>query len=233
MKTQTNRKPILAYIIATIIIAGTAYTPVSAAYTLVDMEDNNIPSLFPQKQSFHDSPDVKAALTGEGNWSFPLDGSWNVVQEFGPSTLFPKKFHLGEDVPRAEGTQVKNARWGYVRRAQCNVTGYGAVVIIESPRDWEASTNPATWLNPRVHLYGHLKCDARLTSIQGKIGKLIDRGATIGTIGSKSENGGWSPHLHFGVRKGRYVSSWVYWGYTTDYNVYRTWYDPSDTINNY
>jgi hypothetical protein len=47
-------------------------------------------------------------------------------------------------------------------------------------------------------VYGHL-ADARLV----QVGDVVRAGQQIGTIGTTRVNGGYKPHLHFGVRQGR------------------------------
>ena len=66
-----------------------------------------------------------------------------------------------------------------------------------------------------------------------KTNKIVDRGTVIGRLGSYAENGNWTPHLHYGIRKGRYTSSWVYWGYNTSKKVRDSWYHPCTVIANY
>ncbi len=154
-----------------------------------------------------------------GGWKYWLNG-WG--------------WHLGQDLIKPAKTQIKNARWGYVRHVGEHAS-FGHVVIIESPREYEPSTDPARWKNPITHIYGHLRHDEYLDKTIAKIGKTIDRGTVIGRIGNKAENGGWSTeHLHFGMRNGRYVASpWVYFGYTTDSNTLSKWKKPSSIVDNY
>jgi murein DD-endopeptidase MepM/ murein hydrolase activator NlpD len=143
-------------------------------------------------------------------------------------------WHLGQDLCKDWKTEVKNARWGYVRHVDQH-TSYGWVVVIESPRDYEKSTDPKTWNNPICHVYGHLRDDSYLDKTKKKIGQLIDKGVTIGRMGNKAENGGWDAiHVHFGMRKGRYESSgFVYNGYTTSQTVLNNWVKPSSIVDNY
>ncbi|MBM4139887.1 MAG: M23 family metallopeptidase [Nitrospira sp.] len=164
-------------------------------------------------------------------WSYPLSPWSPVTRGFG-IWVSGWGYHLGEDVVKPAYTIVKNARWGYVRHVAPH-TKYGWVVVIESPREWETSTDPKTWKNPICHVYGHLRYDSYLAATKVKLNKLIDRGWIIGRLGTSSENGGYTPHLHFGARKGRYTSTWVYWGYSTSSSVLSQWYKPSSVINNY
>jgi murein DD-endopeptidase MepM/ murein hydrolase activator NlpD len=49
-------------------------------------------------------------------------------------------------------------------------------------------------------VYGHLD-----TKLLVALGDIVQTGQPIGAIGSKRVNGGYLPHLHFGVRTGRIV----------------------------
>lgn len=169
-------------------------------------------------------------------WSYPLS-SWNVSRDFGVwvnnwDGKGSSGYHLGQDVSKSALTTVKNARWGYVRFVGPK-TGYGNVVIIESPRDFEPSTNPGTWKNPYCQVLGHLRNDSYLAATKAKLGKTIDRGTIVGRLGYSNENGGYTPHLHYGIRKGRYSSTWVYYGYWPTTQVRDQWLKGSTIINNY
>jgi murein DD-endopeptidase MepM/ murein hydrolase activator NlpD len=135
-------------------------------------------------------------------------------------------------VPKPALTPVKNARWGYVRFAG-PANGYGNVVIIESPRDFEPSTNPSKWKNPYCQVFAHLRPDSYLAATKAKLGKTIDRGTIVGRLGYSNENGGYAPHLHYGIRKGRYSSTWVYYGYWPTTKVRDQWLKGSTIIKNY
>jgi murein DD-endopeptidase MepM/ murein hydrolase activator NlpD len=52
-------------------------------------------------------------------------------------------------------------------------------------------------------IYGHLDSNRRVS-----IGDIVQAGQCIGKIGRKSPaiNGGYNPHLHFGIREGRMVN---------------------------
>ena len=170
-------------------------------------------------------------------WGYPLS-SWKITREKGVwvddwDGNGKSGYHLGQDVSATAGTSVKNSRWGIVRFAGPK-SGYGYVVIIESPRDAVAPTSdPATWKNVRVQVYGHLRNDTAMAATKAKIGKAISKGATIGTIGSKSENGGFNPHLHYGVKLGRYTDTWTYWGYSSSATVNAEWLKGNLVIDAY
>jgi len=163
-------------------------------------------------------------------WSNPVT-PWNVSQHFGV-WVNGRGYHLGDDVIKPAYTQIKNARWGYVRHVGYH-TGYGWVVIIESPRDYESSTSPSKWEKPRCQVFGHLRNDSYLAATKAKLNKLVDRGWVVGRLGTKEENGGYTPHLHYGIRDGRYSSTWVYWGYTTSSTEKSKWNHPCEYISKY
>ena len=51
------------------------------------------------------------------------------------------------------------------------------------------------WLNQTVYaLHGHL---SRASLAEWSVGDHFEQGATLGWVGTKAENGGWNPHLHF------------------------------------
>jgi hypothetical protein len=175
---------------------------------------------------------VQAALSSAAvdYWSYPRV-PWNVSRHFG-TWVSGWGYHLGDDVPAPAYTSVMNARWGYIRHVGWH-TSYGYVVIIESPLDWEPSSNPATWRRPVCQVFGHLRWDSYLSTTKAKVGTMVDRSWVVGHLGTSSENGGYTPHLHYGLRKGRYTSSWAYWGYSTSYAETGKWYHPCAIIPNY
>ncbi len=169
-------------------------------------------------------------------WSYPLS-SWSISRDFGVwvnnwNGAGASGYHLGQDVAMQALTMVKNARWGFVRFAG-PASGYGNAVIIESPREYETSTDPSKWTNPYTQIFGHLRADSYLAATKKLIGKTVDRGVVIGRLGYSSENGGFAPHLHYGIRKGRYSSKWVYFGYSSSKDVLSQWVKPSTVIKNY
>lgn len=66
---------------------------------------------------------------------------------------------------------------------------WGNLVVIEHKLDSEQFATT---------IYGHLDTD-RLV----KVGDIVKAGQQIGTMGTTRVNGGYKPHLHFGVRTGR------------------------------
>jgi 4-aminobutyrate aminotransferase-like enzyme/Ser/Thr protein kinase RdoA (MazF antagonist) len=101
-----------------------------------------------------------------------------------------RSVHLGIDLFVPAGTPVRAPLAGRVASIQDNDAplDYGPTIILEHRcgRD-----GPAFWT-----LYGHLsrRCLGTL-----KAGDAVEAGQSIAEIGMQSENGGWSPHLHFQV----------------------------------
>jgi len=97
--------------------------------------------------------------------------------------------HLGIDIWTREGRSVRTPL-----RAKVHSLGYheeegnyGGVIILEH-RPFNC---------PKFYtLYGHLS-KASVEALE--VGQMIDRSTIIGTLGSKEENGGWRPHLHFQI----------------------------------
>lgn len=150
------------------------------------------------------------------NFIFPLT-NWlgNVTYPFGARTS--EKYHLGDDVVRPTGTGVVAAANGYLRHFGLH-TRFGYVAIVEH---FLAS-------GKRVcSLYGHLKSTAPV-----KENSFVKKGQTVGYLADRNENGGWVPHIHFGIKKGAYVDvdkKWVYWGYG-DAKELKTWHNPTKFI---
>lgn len=112
----------------------------------------------------------------------------------------PSCHHLGEDVSASVGTPVKAVADGVVIYSRKNRRGYGQYVVI-------AHTAPV----PFVSIYAHLSRQT-LYPMRG-LGS-VRRGDVVGYIGSKAENGGFDPHLHFGVYNSAHLADGLfhYWG---------------------
>lgn len=100
-----------------------------------------------------------------------------------------RTIHLGIDIFLRAGSSIFSPLVGVVHSVKDNEGNldYGPTVILKhSPEE-------------KVHfftLYGHLSRDV-IKSL--KKGDTVLAGSQIGQIGNESENGGWSPHLHFQV----------------------------------
>jgi len=96
--------------------------------------------------------------------------------------------HLGIDFWVNEKTSIYSIMDGFVKIITNDKTkkGYGGLIIIEH------LIEDVKYFS----LYGHLS-DQKKSKI--KKGQVIKKGQKIGEIGSKKENGGWTPHLHFQI----------------------------------
>ena len=173
--------------------------------------------------------------------TLPL-GSWAVLQDFGVWNEGFRGYHLAEDVEALPGTEVTAFADGVVMLADMNdrATGYGGLVLIQHDVRGEVVTS----------LYGHLSSRRRLNV---DVGDVVAAGQVIGFIADDDEDGGpWSPHLHFGIRKGPTLlrqeftedgggrptlcGVWLYVGYTRacteiTHEAHRDfWYHPSNFI---
>jgi peptidoglycan LD-endopeptidase LytH len=93
--------------------------------------------------------------------------------------------HLGIDLWTKAGTPVYAPLDGIVHSFQYNnqPLDYGATIILQHELEGI----------PFYTLYGHLS----LKSLENRYkNEKILRGVSFATLGEKSENGGWSPHLH-------------------------------------
>ena len=108
---------------------------------------------------------------------------------FAPEGEEPRTVHLGLDIFAPAGTDVCTPLSGRVHSSRINDNpgDYGPTIILEH--------TPAPGLKFHT-LYGHLSRD----SLKGlKPGTAFMAGEKIADLGTKRENGGWPPHLHFQV----------------------------------
>lgn len=115
------------------------------------------------------------------------------------------------------GAEVIAPCTGLVKEAQEH-GGYGGMVIMECWTGDECVTPFA------AHMFtDDITVDG--TSYEGlqvSPGEIISAGDVIGYIADEDNNGGWAPHVHFGIRKGTYASA-SYSGCIDDYGV-ASWY---------
>jgi murein DD-endopeptidase MepM/ murein hydrolase activator NlpD len=108
---------------------------------------------------------------------------------FAPEGDEPRTVHLGIDVFAPAGAAVYTPLSGRVHSSRINDNpgDYGPTIILEH--------TPAPGLTFHT-LYGHLDRD----SLKGlKPGTAFMAGEKIAELGTKRENGGWPPHLHFQI----------------------------------
>lgn len=126
-------------------------------------------------------------------------------------------FHLADDAILPAGTPVYAVTDGIVKHIGTH-SRYGTVILIEHNLRDEGYV---------VGVYGHLRNNATVSE-----GQRVSTGQKIGFLGSREENGGWIPHIHFGFRKGKYINKWVYWGMGS-YDELKNWHDPSKIFDKY
>jgi 4-aminobutyrate aminotransferase-like enzyme/Ser/Thr protein kinase RdoA (MazF antagonist) len=125
-------------------------------------------------------------------------GRYNEPRPFYSSALFSgsrnptsesRTVHLGLDLFTRAGTPVSTPFDATVHAFADNraVLDYGPVIILK-----HQTSDGLEFFT----LYGHLSRES-LTNL--KIGDHLARGKSFAHIGTASENGGWSPHLHFQI----------------------------------
>jgi 4-aminobutyrate aminotransferase-like enzyme/Ser/Thr protein kinase RdoA (MazF antagonist) len=106
--------------------------------------------------------------------------------------------HLGVDFWLKENTPIHAPLDGEI--VGCAYNGadkdYGGVIILEHKVLNPESTNKADKYLVFYTLYGHL---SKKSVLKGRIGKKIKKGKKLGFLGDPSENGNWTPHLHFQI----------------------------------
>jgi len=97
-----------------------------------------------------------------------------------------RTIHLGLDIFADAGTPVFAPLRGAVHAFAYNPAAldYGGVIILRHTTDDDTEL---------FSLYGHLS-HASLTGMS--VGRVIERGQQLATLGAPDENGGWTPHLH-------------------------------------
>lgn len=166
------------------------------------------------------------------SWNYPVR-PWNVKQ--GPESKdnhFWKEstiigylaHHLADDVFAGVGVKIYAAADGRVVHSRVR-SQYGHTVILlhALPEGGYVTT-----------FYTHL--DTLQNKLQ--VGDTVRVGGIVGFIAPKSRNGGWDPHLHFGIRKGGFsegrnsCNDWNYAGYVASScnmknHVKAEWYNPT------
>lgn len=150
--------------------------------------------------------------------AFPMEGKWEpIILPFGywVDDRPGPGYHLGEDVPRDPETAVYPISTGVVKLAMyLPNAGIGYAVILEHEFD------------------GNYFCSVSYHMREPKVGEELVEGSIVypdkpvGYIsGTPQDHQFTVPHLHFGIRKGKFrtdypdprTSVWFYPGYTTTY----------------
>ncbi len=132
-------------------------------------------------------------------------------------------YHVAEDSCHKAGLAVFAAGNGVVKYSARTPDSYrwGNLIVIE---------HTTTSGNKILSLYGHLGNDRKV-----RAGQTVFKGQRIGTVGpSGSQNGYWSPHIHFGIRIARYgaaTGSYDHSIHGYEYPCCAAWTGPSAFVN--
>lgn len=148
----------------------------------------------------------------------PLDSYSVTGYRFG-QYLWSSTYHAGEDLKASPTTPVYAIANGQVKEAKEDSQGYAQVVVIEHTLPDNSKV---------VSIYGHLskRADYKMTVSKGQD---VAKGKLIGYVGYDDENGDGGPHLHFGIRRGGYISG-LYEG-RTSLSGLSNFNKPSDHLN--
>jgi murein DD-endopeptidase MepM/ murein hydrolase activator NlpD len=151
--------------------------------------------------------------------NYDIDGGNNRFGVFLPSLGL---YHSGEDLKANPLTPVYAIANGKVAQSQVGAKGYGQVVVLEH-------TLPDG--NKIISIYGHLSKEKGYEMIKldptGKEVTVI-KGQRIGYTGYKYEIVEGEPHLHFGIKKGKYAG---YYEGRIDLAGLANFHKPSDFLN--
>lgn len=160
-----------------------------------------------------------------GSWS-GNQPRWYNAQGCGSYFAELSGHHLGSDINWGYGEQdvgktVVSSGFGKIRYSG-KLGGYGFAVIVESPVP-VPNTDRIQYVSM---LYGHLGSAGRRSR------GYVFRGTKIGQIGAMSENGGWTPHLHWAVRKYRLPDKYLgaFPGYSNDITTRKRFMQPFNFI---
>lgn len=156
---------------------------------------------------------VGAAQTTAADFFIHPTGVWNITTQHGEE-IGAGVYHMGVDAAfdQGEGGAVYAVADGVVREVR-ERTQFGLVILVEH-------TLPGG--KEIVSLYGHLRASDPAVSE----GEAVVAGQLLGYLGNASENGGWSPHIHFGIHKEEYTGVWKYAGHVTNPDTVNDWYEP-------
>lgn len=107
-------------------------------------------------------------------------------------------YHAGEDLKADPLTPVYAIANGQVKFAREGVGGYGQAVVIEHKLPPDGTTKV-------ISIYGHL---SKRNGYKIKVSENQDvtKGTLLGYTGYKDEIVEGEPHLHFGIKKGKYAN---------------------------
>ena len=162
--------------------------------------------------------------TGGGGTAVSLDpgncmglplSSYKITGYHHGSAVGAGKVHAGDDLSGNAGTAVYAVWDGTVLWAKNGGTGWGTLVMIK-----HTAPDGAAF----VSVYGHL----RQPGLAVSSGQVVTKGALLGYLGTKAQNGGWAEHLHFAIYTKAVPSSIVLPGHVKSL---AGWEDPIPWIN--
>lgn len=106
-----------------------------------------------------------------------------------------RTIHMGLDIGASEGTPVfspfAGEIFGTAKRTEAG--DYGGTIIVRGEVSGGGSHGEVLF-----SLFGHLSF---ASADRWKSGERVECGELLGWLGSKSENGGWNPHLHWQISR--------------------------------
>ncbi len=107
-----------------------------------------------------------------------------------------RDLHVGIDLGAPAGTPVHSFADGKIHSFGINAEdgSYGPTIVVEYDLSWPPTPQNVNPCRTIWALYGHLSTE----SLDGLVeGALVAKGANMARMGTKQENGGWEPHVHF------------------------------------
>lgn len=172
-KTRTGRRVMTALVVVALLLSAAMVTPLIA-----------IPFAAAGGGTSQATTDAGAAPTVQGEWGFPLAGSYSTGRGFGyhpvANCAYCPSQHLGYDMDQPCGATIYAAGPGEVINAG-SMPGWGNTVRIDHGGDL-------------ITLYGHMAWG----SLRVHVGDRVAAGTPLGAEGSTGKSTGC--HLHFEVQ---------------------------------
>lgn len=135
--------------------------------------------------SGYDADRPRSSEYGIGRYNEHRKGMYT-TDLFDPNSRNAREIHIGLDLSAPAGAPVYAFYSGIVYMTAINPAAgdYGGTIITEHQLG-----SRKLWA-----LYGHL---SHASVTHRAVGSAVTAGDRLGWLGSKDENGGWNPHLHF------------------------------------
>ena len=160
------------------------------------------PTAFAQVVNLPESYWVFNFTRGPTEWDCPYAYQIGRYDEVRPgmytTPLFggERDLHVGIDIGAPAGTDVHSFADGVIHSFGINdeAGSYGPTIVVEHQLSWPPTSNNEHAVRPVWALYGHLSTES-LDDLE--VGQSVQKGSLLATMGTKAENGGWEPHVHF------------------------------------